>query len=83
MGVFLHNRTFIMLLIKAEMMYMGINLLFVASSLYFMEMAGFMYSLVLFGVVAAESVIGLSLFFFLLLTDTESVLYDLSDILDQ
>jgi NADH:ubiquinone oxidoreductase subunit K len=57
--------------------------LFVASSLYFMEMAGFMYSLVLFGVVAAESVIGLSLFFFLLLTDTESVLYDLSDILDQ
>ena len=83
LGVFFHNRTFIMVLVKAEMMYLGINLLFVASSFYFMEMAGFVYGLILFGVVAAESVIGLALFFFLLLTDRETVLYDLSDVVDE
>lgn len=83
LGIFFHNRTFMMVLVKAEMMFLGVNVLYIALGMYFVEISAFVYSLILFGIMAAESVLGICLFFVLLLTNKEEVLYDISDQLDE
>ena len=44
-------------------MSLGINLFFLALSIYFYDIDGILFSLLIFGIVASESALGLSLFF--------------------
>jgi NADH:ubiquinone oxidoreductase subunit K len=49
-------------------MFLGLNLFFLGYSLYALRVTGYIYSLLIFGIVAAESALGLTLFFILFLT---------------
>jgi NADH-quinone oxidoreductase subunit K len=61
-GLFFNNKNFLLILLKAEIMFLGLNLWFIGFSIYSLNYVGYVYALLLFGLVAAESAIGLSLF---------------------
>lgn len=61
-GLFFNNKNFLLILLKAEVMFLGLNLWFIGFSIYSLNYVGYVYALLLFGLVAAESAIGLSLF---------------------
>jgi NADH:ubiquinone oxidoreductase subunit K len=67
-GICFNNKNFLLLLFKIEIMFLGLNLFFLGYSLYFFKISGYVYSLLIFGIVAAESALGLTLFFILFLT---------------
>lgn len=62
-GLIFSNGNFLIFLIKVELMSLGINLFFLALSIYFYDIDGILFSLLIFGIVASESALGLSLFF--------------------
>jgi NADH:ubiquinone oxidoreductase subunit 11 or 4L (chain K) len=62
-GLIFSNGNFLIFLIKVELMSLGINLFFLASSIYFYDIDGILFSLLIFGIIASESALGLSLFF--------------------
>jgi len=62
-GLTLNNQNFLVFLLKVELMLIGINLFFIGTAYYTFDPTGLVYSLVLFGVAASESVLGLSLFY--------------------
>lgn len=61
-GLFFNNKNFLLILLKAETMFLGLNLWFIGFSIYNSNYTGYVYALLLFGLVAAESAIGLTLF---------------------
>ena len=63
LGLTLNNQNFLVFLLKVELMLVGINLFIIGIAYYTFDSTGLIYSLLLFGVAASESVIGLSLFF--------------------
>lgn len=70
-GIFFNNKNFLLFLFKLEVMFMGLNLWLLGEAAFHGHTVGqsiYAYALLIFGIVAAESVIGLSLFlvFFLL-----------------
>jgi NADH-quinone oxidoreductase subunit K len=62
-GLTLNNQNFLVFLLKAELMLIGINLFVIGVAYYTFDPTGLVYSILLFGVAASESVLGLSLFF--------------------
>jgi NADH-quinone oxidoreductase subunit K len=62
-GLTLNNQNFLVFLLKVELMLIGINLFVIGIAYYTFEPTGLVYSILLFGMAASESVIGLSLFF--------------------
>jgi NADH-quinone oxidoreductase subunit K len=62
-GLTLNNQNFLVFLVKVELMLIGVNLFFIGIAYYTFDPAGLVYSLLLFGVAASESVLGLSLFY--------------------
>lgn len=62
-GLTLNNQNFLVFLVKAEIMLIGINLFIIGVAYYTFDPSGLVFSILLFGVAASESVLGLSLFF--------------------
>lgn len=67
-GIIFNDNNFLLLLFKMELMFLGINMIFLGGGIYYLHQDGFALSLLVFGVIAAESAIGLSLFFIFYLT---------------
>lgn len=61
-GIFFNNKNFLLFLLKLEVMFIGLNLFLLGGANYHFDFSGQAYALLIFGIVAAESVIGLSLF---------------------
>lgn len=61
-GIFFNNKNFLLFLLKLEVMFIGLNLFLIGGTNYHTNYSGQAYALLVFGIVAAESVIGLSLF---------------------
>jgi NADH:ubiquinone oxidoreductase subunit K len=62
-GLTLNNQNFLVFLLKVELMLIGINLFLIGVAYYTFDPVGLVYSILLFGIAASESVLGLSLFF--------------------
>ena len=60
-GIFLHRRNLIVLLMAIELMLLAVNLNFVAFSHYLQDMAGQVFVFFILTVAAAESAIGLAI----------------------
>lgn len=60
-GAFLLNKDYLIILIFLEIMFLIINLLFVIIAIIYDDFVGFLYSLILLGLIAGESAIGLAL----------------------
>jgi len=78
-GIFFNNKNFLLFLLKLEVMFVGLNLFLLGGANYNIDWSGQAYALLIFGIVAAESVIGLSLFlvFFLFKKTIVYRLYEL------
>lgn len=78
-GIFFNNKNFLLFLLKLEIMFVGLNLFLLGGANYNIDWSGQAYALLIFGIVAAESVIGLSLFlvFFLFKKTIVYRLYEL------
>jgi NADH:ubiquinone oxidoreductase subunit K len=62
-GLTLNNQNFLVFLLKVELMLVGVNLFFIGVAYYTFSPTGLVYSLLLFGMAASESIIGLALFY--------------------
>jgi NADH-quinone oxidoreductase subunit K len=58
----MHYKNFIFVLICLEMILLSINILFVSSSIFFDDLTGQIYSLLILSIAASESALGLTLF---------------------
>ena len=80
-GIFFNNKNFLLFIFKLEVMFIGLNLFLIGGSCYSLtSYSGYAYAILIFGIVAADSVIGLSLFltFFLLKQTIVFHIYELS-----
>jgi len=62
LGLIMHYKNFIFVLICLEMILLSINILFVSSSIFFDDLTGQIYSLLILSIAASESALGLTLF---------------------
>lgn len=62
-GITFNNNNFLILLLRIEIMFLGLNMMFIGGSIYYISIDGLVFALLIFGIIAAESAIGLSLFF--------------------
>lgn len=80
-GIFFNNKNFLLFIFKLELMFIGLNLFLIGGAHYSLtSYSGYAYAILIFGIVAADSVIGLSLFltFFLLKQTIVFHIYELS-----
>ena len=68
LGILRENQNFLTLLLKIEMMYIGISFYFLGEGYYTYDPAGIAQGLLVLSFAAAESAFGLSLFFYYYLT---------------
>jgi len=68
LGILRQNQNFLTLLLKIEMMYIGISLYFFGYGYYLFNPAGIAQGLLVLSFAAAETAFGLSLFFYYYLT---------------
>lgn len=73
-GMVFNNNNFFLLLLKMELMFFGINLFFIGGSVYKLEVDGLVFALLVLGVIAAESALGLGLFVIYYITQREDKL---------
>jgi len=62
LGIILHKRNVLIVLVSIELMLVGINLNFILFSVYLDDMLGQIFALYVLTVAAAESAIGLAIF---------------------
>lgn len=78
-GIYFNNKNFLLFLLKLEVMFIGLNLFLLAGSGYTGGYSGQAYALLIFGIVAAESVIGLS-FFLVFFLFQQTIIYRLYEL---
>jgi len=62
LGIILHKRNLLIVLVSIELMLLGVNLNFILFSVYLDDMLGQLFALYVLTVAAAESAIGLAIF---------------------
>jgi len=67
-GILRQNQNFLTLLLKIEMMYIGLSIYFFGYGYFLLNPAGFAQGLLVLSFAAAETAFGLSLFFYYYLT---------------
>lgn len=73
-GIFRRNQNFLTLLLKIEVMYIGLSMFFFGTGIYLGEPINLSAGLMVLGFAASETALGLSLFFFYYLTEQEKSL---------
>lgn len=75
LGIILHKRNLLIVLVSIELMLLGVNLNFILFSVYLDDMLGQLFALYVLTVAAAESAIGLAIFT-VLYKDNQTILLE-------